>query len=342
MVKDTPPSTARSRVAQSIAAGERILGITHANPDGDAVGSLMALGHIAVALKKQVRLYCATEIPPFLSWIESPAPFLHSLDELGGWQPDRIVFLDCADENRAGEEASEYIARHRKAPQEGVVTLCVDHHIANPSFADVNWVDSSMSAAGMMVGLLAEELGLQLSGNLGEAVFLALVSDTGSFSFGNTTALTLQLASKIVAKGLSIAEFTAKYENNWTLGRMHLWGSLMREVALHCSGKVVVSVVTDEHLERYKSHHTDLEGYASWLRRLRGSKVVILARSSHKGSKVSLRSMGDADVQEVAALFGGGGHKAAAGVDMLLPPNEAATMVLEAVCKKFGEPFDNG
>lgn len=322
---------------QCIASGNRILAVTHVNPDGDAVGSLLALGHIAVALGKDIRLYCESPIPPFLAWLKSPVPVSRSLDELGSWQPDRIIFLDCADENRAGEEIRNRIAQYRESSGSGVKTVCIDHHIANPGFADVNWVDASMSATGMMVGFVGKDLGLPLSGGFGESVFLSMASDTGSFSFGNTTALTLQTAAEIVANGLSLAEFTAKYENNWTLDRMHLWGSLMREVALLCSGKAVVSIVTDEHLARYNSRRTDLEGYASWLRRLKGSKVVILARSSSKGSKVSLRSMGDVDVQAIAARFGGGGHKAAAGIDMAAPPREAAALVLEAVCKELGE-----
>ena len=336
MARSTP--TAARAVASSISSAERVLAVAHVNPDGDAIGSLAAMGHIALALGKETRLYCESPVPSYLAWLPFPAPVVRSLAELDGWRPDRVIFLDCADEHRAGEEMAGLVSQHReKAESGGIEVVCIDHHLANPLFADVNWVDPAMSATGMMLALLAKALALPLSGGLGEAIYLAIVSDTGSFTYGNTDALALRLAAEIVGNGLSLGEFTAKYENNWTLNRMHLWGALMREVSLLCSGKAVVSIVTDEHLARYNSERTDLEGYASWLRRLKDSKVVILARTSSKGSKISLRSMGDIDVQAIAARFGGGGHRAAAGIDMDLPPREAASAILEAVCKALGE-----
>lgn len=323
-------------VARSISRAGRILAVTHENPDGDAIGSLAALGHIGLAEGADVRLYCETPVPPSLDWLRYPCPLLSSLDDPDVWRPDLVVFLDCAEEARAGEAAVQYVADLRA--NGGLVTACIDHHVANPGYADVNWVDASQSATGVMVALLARAMRLPLAGDLGEAICLAVIADTGSFSYGNTTALALELTAEIVRNGLSMAEFTVKYENHWTLDRMHLWGALMQEVRLFCSGKVVVSVVTDEILERHKTTRNDLEGYASWLRRLQGSKVVILARPSRAGSKISLRSMGDVDVQKIAAEFGGGGHKGAAGIDMAPSPHEAADQVLASVCRALGVP----
>ena len=323
-------------VAQSLTGAKRVLAVTHVNPDGDAVGSLVALGHIVTALGIDLRLYCETPIPKYLDWLNTPSPIIASFDDLGEWRPDRVVFLDCADDKRAGTAITGYIAAIR--PETGLETVCIDHHIANPRFADTNWVDAAMSATGIMVALLAKQLGIPLAGDLGEALCLAIVSDTGSFSYANTTALSLELTAEIVRNGLSMADFTVKYENHWTMDRMHLWGALMREVRLLCEGKVVVSVVTDELLGRYNAPRAYLEGYASWLRRLANVKVVLFARPSRNGSKISLRSMGDIDVQEIAAGFGGGGHKGAAGIDMTEQPHEAAAKVLEGVCRALGEP----
>ncbi|SBV98483.1 Phosphoesterase RecJ domain protein [uncultured delta proteobacterium] len=333
VVSDSLPIQA---VARSVSSAGSILAVTHVNPDGDAVGSLVALGHIAASLHIDVRLYCETPIPDNLNWLRPPTPVVASLDELGAWRPDLVVFLDCADGKRAGAAVTGYIERNRE--ETGLNVVCIDHHVANPNFADVNWVDPAMSATGIMVALLAKKLGIPLSGDLGEALCLAIVSDTGSFSYANTTALALDLTAEIVRNGLSMADFTVKYENHWTLNRMHLWGSLMQEVRLLCDGKVVVSVITDEILERHSAPRAYLEGYASWLRRLADTKVVLLARPSRNGSKISLRSMGDVDVQQIAAEFGGGGHKGAAGIDMTEQPRDAAVKVLEGVCRALGEP----
>ncbi len=333
--------------AARIKAAKRILAVTHKNPDGDALGSLAALGHIALRLGIEARLFCASSIPDHLAWLPLPAPLAETTTGLNGWRPDLIVVLDCADEKRAGPEMEAYINACRAAGSpprngggacSGVELLCIDHHVGNPLFADHNWVDPSFCATGAMVADLALELGIPLTGGLGEALYLALSSDTGSFTYSNTSPHALELAALIVKDGLSIASFTEKYENNWSLSRMHLWGALMSDVRLYCDGAVVLSVVTQDILDRFGAKRTDLENYASWLRRIQSVRVVILVRVSSTGSKVSLRSMGDINVQEIAAMFGGGGHVAAAGIDMALPPHEAAERVLDAVHTVLGFP----
>lgn len=335
MTEPTEASRPIMAVKRSISHARRTLALTHLNPDGDAIGSLVAFGHTVAATAADVRLYCESPIPSSLDWLHPPTPILNSLEDLGDWLPDRIVFLDCADDRRAGQPILDFVATCRATVE--LETVCIDHHAANPNYADVNWVDPTMSATGAMVALLAREMGLALAGDLGEAICLAIVSDTGSFTYGNTNALALELAAEVVRNGMSMADLTKKHENNWTLNRMHLWGALMKDVRLLCGGKVVVSVVTDELLARYSAPRTDLEGYASWLRRLANTKVVILARPSRLGSKISLRSMGDVDVQRIAAEFGGGGHKGAAGIDMAEGPDDAAAMVLKSTCRALGE-----
>lgn len=333
-----PLTNSPAPIADLLRAKARILAVTHMNPDGDAIGSLVAFGHIAKNLSKDVRLYCVTPIAEHLAWLPLPAPLARSLAELGDWRPELVVVLDCADEKRAGEEMEALLTGAKAGTLVNApATACIDHHTGNPLFAHANWVDPAQAATGSMVALLAKQFDLPLSGGLGEALYLALVSDTGSFSYGNTGPLALQLAADIVAAGLSVADFTTKYENNWSIARLHLWGQLMAEVALHCDGAIVASVVTQEHLDRFSAKPTDLENFASWLRRIQGVKVVLFARVSSKGSKVSLRSMGDVNVRDVAALFGGGGHVAAAGIEFTVTPREAAAMVL-AELKKVLEP----
>ncbi len=329
--------------ARRFKTATRILAVTHHNPDGDALGSLAGVGHIARALGIDARLYCTSLLPEHLSWLPLPAPLIASLADLGDWRPDCVVVVDCADAKRPGREMEEYLPACRAGALGGgtsgpVQTLCIDHHVGNPLFAEHNWVDPGYCATGAMIADLALELDVPLCGELGEALYLALVSDTGSFSYSNTNAQALQLAARIVACGLSLADFTAKYENNWTLARMHLWGELMGQVRLYCDGTVVLSVVTQDVLDRFGARRTDLENYASWLRRIKGVRIVILVRVSSVGSKVSLRSMGDVNVQEIAAMFGGGGHVAAAGIDIAAPPHEAAERVLDAVHAVLGFP----
>ena len=324
---------APENVMRLVCEAKRILAVTHENPDGDAMGSLAAFGAITLKLGIQTRLYCPSAIPRHLAWLAMPHPLLHSLEDKG-WMPDLVVFLDCADEDRAGRNAAAYALQAR---DRGIHTLCIDHHASNRGFADTNWVRPSACATGILVAALARDLGMPLTGELGEAVYLSVTSDTGSFTYGNTTAEALVLAAEIIAAGFSVAEFTQKSENNWSLARMHLWGYLMAEVTLQCQGQLVVSIVPEETLRRFNVPETDLEGYASWLRRLEGVKVALLARPGGKGTKISLRSMGDVDVQAVATQFGGGGHAGAAGLDMPESPESAVEKVRLAIQQALGQ-----
>ncbi|MCL1939860.1 MAG: DHH family phosphoesterase [Desulfovibrionaceae bacterium] len=329
-----------SAVESAVVSARRTLIVSHINPDGDAVGSCAALARIIQDLGNEARIFLHSGVPDYLSWLPLPAPLLRSLAELDGWKPDLVLFADCGDMDRPGEDISAFMRGESiHLPRNGIVTANIDHHISNPDFADINWVEAERSATGELVGLLAESLNIPLSGELGEALYLAIVSDTGNFSYTNTSADCLAMAARIVDLGLDVGRFTANYENNWSLARMHLWGRLMAEITLHEQGAIVCSVVPRRYLQELGLDKDALEGYASWLRKLRGVRVALFVREdgpSH--TKISLRSMGDISVHEVAALFGGGGHAAAAGADLNLPPQEAADRVLEALCKTLRTP----
>lgn len=317
-------------------AAGRALVATHISPDGDAVGSAAALAHIAVSLGAETRIFLPEPLPTALSPLALPAPVVKSLADCDGWAPDLVITADCGAAKRAGPDMAALLARERfPAPAwREARSVNIDHHHGNPAFADINWVEPERAATGELVGAFAESLGLPLTGGLGEALYLALVTDTGNFTYANTTADCLRLAARIVAAGLDVADFTERYENVWSIKRMHLWGRLLSELSVHENGAVVACVVPRRYLDDLGLDNGDLEGFASWMRRLRGARASLFVREDGPGnSKISLRSMGDVDVRAVAALFGGGGHTAAAGAEIALPPEEAAGVVLEALKK---------
>ncbi len=309
-------------------AGKKVLLTTHVNPDGDALGSVAALGYIADSLGCDTRVCTVSRVPDYLDWLPLPWPLHHALEELGDWAPDLLVVLDCGDAHRPGPEMEGLLASGRP----GLTTLNIDHHQGNPEFAMHNWVEPGRAATAEMVGLLAEHLGLSPAGELGRAVYLGLTSDTGNFTFSNTTPGVFALAARITGAGLEVGEFSQVSENTWTLGRMHLWGKLFSEVSLHHNGRTALITVPKKFLDQFGQKRSALEGFASWLRRIKGVRVGVFVRDDGPGrSKVSLRSMGDVDVRAVAESFGGGGHKAAAGAELALPPREAAAAVLRAL-----------
>ncbi|MDR1359954.1 MAG: bifunctional oligoribonuclease/PAP phosphatase NrnA [Deltaproteobacteria bacterium] len=318
--------------AAALRGKKRVLAATHVNPDGDAVGSAVALAQVVMALGCDCRLFLGDGLPEFLSFLPLPCPWARSLDELDGWVPDLVAATDCGDASRLGPLEDFFLSRRAPAPGwETAATLNIDHHPDNALFADHNWADARCSATGLMIGLLAEYLKIPLAGNLGWAVYLSLVSDTGNFTFSNTDAESFAMAGRIVQNGLKIAEFSKEYENTWTLERMRLWGRLLSEITLHKSGDVACSIVPRRYLRELNLKRSSLDGYASWLRKIRGVRVAVFIREDERGlCKLSLRSMG-VDVQKVAACFGGGGHRNAAGAEVSMSPGALAEAALAAL-----------
>ncbi|MDR2488613.1 MAG: DHH family phosphoesterase [Desulfovibrio sp.] len=323
---------------EAISRAERALVATHVNPDGDAVGSAAALAHIALRRGADVRILLGEGLPTAFAWLSLPAPCVQSLRELGAWTPDLLLLADCGDISRT-EPDLRIKLKARGLPDgdwQGITFVTIDHHLSNGGFGDLNWVEASRSSTGELVGLLAEHMGIPLTGDLAEAVYLALVSDTGNFSFANTSSDTLALAARLAAGGFDIATFTAKYENTWNIAKMRLWGRLMTEIRLHADGAVACSLIPKRYLDESGLTRADLDGFASWLRRLRGVRVGLLVREdSPSRCKISLRSVGDVNVNAIAALYGGGGHAAAAGAELALPPEAAAKKVLTDIAARL-------
>ena len=322
--------------------GKRVLVASHVNPDGDAIGSLAAVGHLAEQHGADVRVLLVSGLPKEFSWLSMPWASARNLGELGDFVPDFVVVVDCGDARRAGPELDAFF-RKGVIPAPGwekVLSCNLDHHIGNPLFATYNLADSKRAATTELVGLVARELGMDLSGPLGECIYTGLLSDTGNFTFANTSSEVLAMAAAIVAAGLDVGHTVAKIENRWSIDRMHLWGYLITSLDIHAGGAIASSVLYLDVMARYKASANDLEGYASFMRHLDGLLVSVFIRERAPGkSKLSMRSVRDIDVQRIAAHFGGGGHRAAAGADVDLPPGELCERVLDKLLEEYPDIF---
>ncbi len=330
--------TSLDSIAAALQSKKRVLVATHVNPDGDAIGSAAAMAHTALHHGSEARILLLSGLPGFLSWLPLPCPWVRDIAELGDWAPDLLAVVDCGDAKRTGPALNAFFSQGAlPAPGwEKTASINIDHHLGNPEFASLNWVDHTRSATGEMIGLLAERCGMPLTGDLALAVYLALVADTGGFSFSNTSADCLSMAARIVAGGLDVASFTNRYENVWSLARMRLWGRLLGEVTLHADGAVACAIVPKAYLEESGLGRSSLDGFAAWLRRLQGVRVGLFVREDEPSlCKISLRSMGDVDVRTVAVHFGGGGHAAASGTEIALPPQQAADAVLRELLPRM-------
>ena len=301
----------------------RILIAAHTNPDGDAVGSTIGLAWLMSTLGHQVLLYNESGFPDYLAWMRKPTPVLTDVEQLPS-KPQLIVALDCGDRARLGEKIQPLL--------DEIPVLNIDHHLGNPNYGTAaNWVEPEMSSTGEMVGHIAEAMDMPLEAGLGEAVYVALVSDTGSFSYGNTRPSTMRMASRLLEGGLKLAEIRAKLDNNWSENRLRLWGRLMSEAQILEGGKLGVGIISRAVMEEFGAQKEDAEGFVEQLRRVKGVRVSLLLKEIEQDGKVatriSLRSSGADDVRKVAVQFGGGGHKNAAGATVALSPEKTLTVI---------------
>ncbi len=314
----------RKEIACILREENDFLVVSHENPDGDALGSIAAMGFILQALGKRFQLYNASGVPERFDWLELPAPVLTSLEEVKKFSPNRYLVLDCGALHRvgAGLEAAMDPAR----------TVNIDHHLANPMFGAVNWVDPAQAAVGEMVGTLAGDLGVPVHGGLGEALYLALVTDSGHFSYGSTRPETMEMAAEILRQGLNPAEFTDKLDNRWPERKLRLWLAVLDRVRYHRDGAIAVLKVPGSLLEEVGATMQDCDGLINFIRRIDSVRVAVILRDSAKDMvKFSMRSKGVANVQEVAAFFGGGGHRNAAGGLIEGPMDQAEGSLLDAL-----------
>lgn len=307
-----------------------ILIASHVNPDGDAVGSSMALAWLLHGLGKRVALYNATGYPPHLQWVSLPGEVYESLQRLP-FKPKLVVCLDCGDLHRLGEALAAALPRY--------ASINIDHHLGNGCFASLeNWVDHTMASTGQMVAAIAQAAGVELKGSLAEGIYLSLVTDTGSFSHGNTTPEVLELAASLIRQGLDASELRGRMDSQSSLARVHFLGALFSAVRLEDRGRIAVSLATEKMFAQTGAQVSDTEGYIEQLRCIAGVRVALFIREEGKKRvKVSLRSRGVDDVRAIAAKFGGGGHKNAAGATLNVGMQEAQEILLAAVHEMLGD-----
>ena len=278
--------------------------LAHIRPDGDAIGSLVGLAHLLAAHNKHGHIILPQGMPERFAWLTPPWPVRTSLPP----EKDRcIVVLDCADQGRlgTGEEASWHL--------QGRTVVNIDHHTGNSFFGTLNWVDPDISSVGEMIALAARKLNTPLRGPLAESLYLAIISDTGSLSYSNTSSQTLDIVAQIVASGLDLNAFQARMQRQWRVEKLHLHGRAMQNVTVYSKGRIGVIRATEDMLAETGATAEDCDGLVDYVRCLRGVMVAVSLREVEHGIKFSLRTWGEANVQSIAAELGGGGHPNAAG-----------------------------
>ena len=307
-----------SRIRNTLLVGKNFLLTSHARPDGDSLGSQLALADALRQLGKQVRIINCDPAPALYAFL----PDLSTIEIAASVESpfDAVVVLECSALSRAGV-----------AGLEGRPLINIDHHLGNAMYGDINWHDTSACACAEMVFELIAALGVRLTPAIATHVYVAILTDTGSFRHANITARTFEICRQVAETGIDPAVIAAQVYNNSSLGRLLLTGILLGRMKLEHDHQIAVLAMTEAMLAEAGCEPDDLEGIVNLPLAARDVRAVIFLREAAEGLRVSLRSKDGVDVRQVAVSFKGGGHLNASGFTVEHPTSETRGQVIARV-----------
>ena len=291
-------------VAAALRSASRVTIGSHVDPDGDAMGSCLGLAHAldSIGIKCLLVLAEGASVPVTYEFLPGSDRFVAAATAEA---PDVFVALDSPRTRRLGDSEAIALAA-------GVLVM-IDHHPDAVPEGSINYFDSSAAATGAIVWQLLPYLGVKPDTTIATCLYAALLTDTGRFSYSNTTPHTLRIAAEMTAAGAHPNDiYTAIYENR-SPGAQRLVGLTLSRVTLANGGRVAYSWVTSDDFAAFDARPEEAENLIDFVRALGGVDAVLLAKVDDGTVKASLRAKGDLDVGSIARALGGGGHRAAAG-----------------------------
>jgi phosphoesterase RecJ-like protein len=306
----SPETNDLAAVVEALRSHDRFLVTTHENPDGDALGSLLATKLALEQLRKDVviTLYGDAPLPGEYAFME--------LDELRrDWPEDAdtrvLLAVDCANETRIADPS---------ILKRAALVVDVDHHHDNTRFGDVNLIVPGASSTGEVLRDVFRELGVQLTPEIAEALYIALVTDTGRFQYTNTTPKALRLAAELVEAGADVHRIFQGVYESVQFAKLKLLARALDRARVYEGGAIVVSYLLRTDFTEVGAAEPYSEGIIDYLRAVEGAEMAVLIREPPRRDgegptrRVSLRSSVDElDVSAIARHSGGGGHRQAAG-----------------------------
>ncbi|NOZ61771.1 MAG: bifunctional oligoribonuclease/PAP phosphatase NrnA [Calditrichaeota bacterium] len=305
-----------NQIEKIIRENKKFILTTHLNPDGDALGSEVAMAEYLRYLKKTVHIVNISNTPTNYAFLDENGEFIHFNKEKHAellQNADVFIILDISDWGRLKEIGE--IFRETQAP-----TICIDHHHINYQFADVDLICEESSSTGELLYEFFERVQFPLTLRAALALYTCILTDTGSFRFSNTTSRTHFVASKLLEHSIDTKEiYSLVYEQN-SRTKMALMADALLNLHYECDGKLAWFVLTKEMFEKHNASVWDTEGFPEIPRTIEGVEVSLMFTEIDDADiKISLRSKGKIVINQIAQKFGGGGHHFAAGAQVKKP-----------------------
>ena len=277
----------------------------HANPDADAIGSTLALTLALELMGKKGVVYNADPVPSVLQFLPGADRFVHKVDGLG--QFDAAFAVDCGQISRVGKELEPIFAKHP-------LLINIDHHQTNEHYGRLNMADPNASSTGELIYKTLTAMNAPIDINVATNLYVAVLTDTGSFRNANSTAEAFDICGRMVRLGVKPDRIADKVYFTQSFGRLKMLGLTLSTLEGRCEGGVASVVARQAMMKSTSTNKDDLEGFVEELRTIHGVEVGVLFREDAPETfKISMRSKGAIDVAEIARHFQGGGHHNAAG-----------------------------
>ncbi len=288
------------RIIRELDKHARFLVTTHVRPDGDAVGSLLAMGEVLQQLGKSVRLFCKDSLLPWQRELPGASTISNHIEELLD-DFDAAIVLDCGELGRVGDN-NHFIS--------GIpVLINIDHHIAREPFTELRLANTKASSTAEILYDLFVSLGIDWTSSICTNLYVGIFTDTGSFRFSNTTERSLEIASFLVKKGVQPDKIAQVVYGSCSLNRFRLLCKVLETLNVGCNGRVACIQATRKMFKETSTTSRDTEDFINFPRSLKDIKIALFFREEEDGIiNVSFRSIGDVNVAKLASKFGGGGH----------------------------------
>ncbi len=314
------------QIVQELRARQRFLLTSHVRPDGDSIGSELALKFALELLGKQVRV--VNRDPAQSGLTEFPGVSSIEIADRAEGDFDAAIVLECGDLARTGVQGLDRY-----------FIINIDHHPGNTMFGAINWFEPSAAACGEMVFDLITALGTGLTFEMATHIYIAILTDTGSFHYSNISPRTFDICSQTLQTGIDPVNIARTVYDSNTVGRLKLFGAVLNSIELDPSGRLALIYVDHEMARRAGGTYDDTEGLINLPLTVKEIQAVAFFKEGDNGEyRVSLRSKGEIDVAAVAKRFDGGGHKNAAGCTVPGPYATAREVITKLVLDAIEAP----
>ena len=310
-------------IIDAIVTRHRFVLVSHARPDGDSIGSELALAYALKHLGKEVRVINHDPVPPYLQSFPGVGEIVVA-DAVSG-DYDAAIVLECGSLDRTEVKGLDRY-----------FVVNIDHHLGNTMYGDVNWFDGSAAACAEMVFDVVKKLGVPLTLPIATHLYVAILTDTGAFHHANITARTFEICRLATEAGVSPSDVAGHVYQNSSVGKLLLTGTVLDTMELVSDGRVAVLDVDDQILERTGCAPDDLEGLTNLPLTAQSVSAVVMFKTIEGHFRVSLRSKADIDVRTVATKYGGGGHRNAAGFSATNPDGALRSRIVADVAAAVG------